>query len=110
VSLLHAEVAVVDLRKVNDHLLSLIHPHGQSKARFFISHGFSPSGPGLLIAAFARHAQEGKVRFSRRNVFGNIHTVRGPLVTPDGRAPSVESVWIIEFGTDYPGLITADPS
>jgi hypothetical protein len=110
VGVLHAEAAVVDLRKVNDYLLSLTHPEGRSKARFFISHGFKPGEPDSIITALQRHAREGKVRLSRRNVFGNIHTVRGPLQTPDGRGPMVETVWIIEFGTEFPRLITAYPS
>jgi len=110
VGLLHAESAVVDPRKVNDYLLSMTHPEGRSKARFFISHGFKAAEPGPLITALLRHAREGKVRLSRRNVFGSIHTVRGPLLTPDGRGPMVETVWIIEFGTEFPRLITAYPS
>jgi hypothetical protein len=110
VGLLHAESAVVDLRKIDDYLLSLTHSEGRSKARFFISHGFTPGDPGLLVAALLRHAREGKVRLSRRNIFGNIHTVKGSMPTPDGRSPMVESVWIIEFGTEYPRLITAYPS
>jgi hypothetical protein len=110
VGVLYAEAAVVDLRKVNDYLLSLTHPEGRSKARFFISHGFSSSEPERLVVALQRHACDGRVRLSRRNVFGNIHTVTGPLLTPDGRAPMVESVWIIEFGTELPRLITAYPS
>jgi hypothetical protein len=110
VGVLHAEAAIVDLRKINDYLLSLTHPEGRSKARFFISHGFTTGEPELLVAALLRHAREGKVRLSRRNVFGNIHTVRGSLLTPDGRGPIVESVWIIEFGTEFPRLITAYPS
>jgi hypothetical protein len=110
VGVLRAEAAVIDPRKINDYLLSLTHPEGRSKARFFISHGFTSGEPELLVAALLHHAREGKVRLSRRNVFGNIHTVRGPLLTPDGRSPMVESVWIIEFGTEFPRLITAYPS
>ncbi len=108
--LVHASAAVVDLRKVNDYLLSLTHPEGRTKARFFISHGFNPSEPENLVAALLRHARDGEVRLSRRNVFGNIHTVKGPMVTPDERTPTVDSVWIVEFGTEFPRLITAYPS
>jgi hypothetical protein len=110
VGLIHATAAVVDLRKVNDHLLSLTHPEGRTKARFFISHGFTPGEPQVLVAALLLHARDGEVRLSRRNVFGNIHTVKGPMPTPDGRTPTVESVWIVEFGTEFPRLITAYPS
>ena len=106
----NGEQAVVDLRKINDYLLSFSHPDGRTKARFFCSHGFATERPEELGAALRRHALENSVRLSRRNVFGNIHTVWGPLRTPDGRNPVIDSVWIIEFGAESPRLITAYPN
>jgi hypothetical protein len=110
VPLLHWEQAIVDPRKISDYLLSLTHPEGRTKARFFCSHGFAPERPEELASALLLHARENSVRLSRRNIFGNIHTVQGPLRTPDGRNPVIDSVWIIEFGTELPRLITAYPN
>jgi hypothetical protein len=38
-----AENAFVDQSKIVDYLLSMTHPDGQAKARFFIAFGFHPS-------------------------------------------------------------------
>jgi hypothetical protein len=64
----NGEQAVVDLRKIKDYLLSPTHPEGRAKARFFIRHGFSTDRPEELALAFIRHAKEGALRLSRRNI------------------------------------------
>jgi len=38
-----AEYAFVDQSKIVDYLLSMTHPDGQAKARFFVSFGFQPN-------------------------------------------------------------------
>ena len=38
----HAGEASVAKSKIADYLLSLLHPYGRTKARFFIQHGFLP--------------------------------------------------------------------
>jgi hypothetical protein len=106
----NAGQAIIDPRKITDYLLSSSHPEGRTKARFFGAHGFSIDRPAQLAAALARHAVENSVRLSRRNTFGTIYTVSGPLPAPDGRIPMVDSVWIIELEAEVPRLITAYPN
>jgi hypothetical protein len=40
---------------------------------------------------------------------GTRYTVDGPIQCPDGRTPSVRTVWIVEPGRPGPRLITAHP-
>jgi hypothetical protein len=37
------------------------------------------------------------------------YTVQGPLPAPDGRAPVIRSVWIIDQGWQWPRFVTAFP-
>ena len=42
--------AILDNRKITQYLLSTVHPTGASKAKFFISFGFSPAAGFPRIA------------------------------------------------------------
>ncbi len=45
--------------KISDYLLSIIHPVGRHKQRFFVAVGFSHDRPQNLVAALRRVAREG---------------------------------------------------
>jgi hypothetical protein len=47
----NAEHAIVAQSKIVDYLVSLSHPDGRGKARFVLSHGFSPDDWELLARA-----------------------------------------------------------
>lgn len=42
--------------------------------------------------------------------FGVRYVVVGILSTPDGRGPTVRTVWFIEHGEEIPRLVTAYPA
>ncbi len=105
----YAEQAVVHPNKLNDYLLSLTHPEGRAKARFFVSYGFTADDPAKLSSSLRQHALGNEASLSKDNKFGRLFLVEGPLVTPDGRNPSLRSVWIIEPESTTPRLITAYP-
>jgi hypothetical protein len=59
--------------------------------------------------ALISHAQLCHVTKLSESGFGTKYQVDGPLSCPDGRLPTVRSVWIVDVGTDFPRLITAHP-
>jgi hypothetical protein len=101
--------AVVPQEKVEGYLLSLTHPVGRFKARFFAHFGFSASSWQALADALLRHAEANEVVESDDTEFGTRYTVDGLLEAPDGRRPRVRVVWFVERDETAPRLVTAYP-
>lgn len=104
----HAEVAVVPAAKVRDYLLSLEHPIGRAKARFFTALGFRPAEWTQLQAALLTHGAAGEA-VAVPSSFGQKYEVRGILQGPNGRRAGVVTVWIAASGETRPRLVTAFP-
>ena len=105
----NAAQARVDREKITEYLLCASHPDGRSKAEFFARFGFRVDDWGLLAEALRVHGRRHSVVEQVDSPFGTRYTVDGPLQTPDGRNPSVRTVWMIERGGSIPRLITAHP-
>jgi hypothetical protein len=101
--------AILDDRKVTQYLLNSVHPAVASKAKFFMSFGFSPGSWAELKSAFLSHPHSNPVTNQASNAFGQKFEVSCSLVTPDGRNPCIISVWIIEPPDPDPRFITAYP-
>jgi hypothetical protein len=104
-----AENAFVDQSKIEDYLLSVTHPDGQSKARFFISFGFHPNQWRQLADALRSVGTSNPVFASVESSHGTRYVVDGVLVTPVNRSPRVRTVWILEASSAGPRLVTAYP-
>jgi hypothetical protein len=104
-----APSAYVEEKKVTDYLLSLEHPDGHAKAVFFMSFGFRAEDWESLSEALLRHALENELVDEEETPFGVQYVVEGSLRTPDGRDPTVRSVWEERAGGRGPRLITAYP-
>ena len=104
-----ANQARVDESKVTDYLLSAGHPDGSSKARFFERFGFHSFEWTVLSAALVEHGQVNPVANVVETGYGRRYSVDGQIRSPDGRNPTIRTVWIIETGLDFPRLITAYP-
>jgi Domain of unknown function (DUF6883) len=102
--------AILDDRKITQYLLSTTHPTGASKAKFFISFGFSPGNWAELKSALLHHPQNNPVTNQVISPFGQKFEVSCSLVAPDGRNPCIISVWIIEPPDPNPRFITAYPN
>jgi len=102
--------AILDDRKITQYLLSTVHATGASKAKFFISFGFSPGNWAELKSALLNHPQNNRLTSRASNPFGQKFEVSCSLVTPDGRNPCIISVWIIESADPNPRFITAYPN
>jgi hypothetical protein len=102
--------AEVPLAKVTHYLLNPAHPDGAPKAAFFTAMGFNRANPSRLIDALLAHIRDNPAVEVQQAPFGALYVLDAALPTPDGRAPIVRSVWIIEPRFDYPRLVTAYPA
>ncbi|MCK2055631.1 hypothetical protein J7U37_16130 [Methylobacterium sp. 37f] len=83
--------------KLVDYLLDLSHPRGGSKARFFLTFGFSLDRPMELADALADHVLRTEGRPQNLTENGPTKLVfEGRLRAPNGREPWVRSVWQVE--------------
>jgi len=105
----HANRAVIDERKITAYLLSPGPPYGHAKARFFSHFGFSLSTWEELREALRRQAQEGKVMKVEKTPFGVKYVIEGPLSTPQGRCPTLRTVWFLAKDKPVPHFVTAYP-
>jgi hypothetical protein len=103
------EKAVIPQSKLVDYLLSLSHPYGRSKGRFFTQQGFSPERWQVLEEALRRHATECVVTERFNTAFGLKLVVEGNLVTPKGKIARIRSVWFVETDESFASFVTAYP-
>ena len=99
----------VDREKIIAYLLSPVHPQGGGKADFFVRFGFRVEDWELLAEALRTHGASQQVVKTVESPYGTRYAVEGPLESPDGRRPLVQSVWMIERGRVTARLITAYP-
>ncbi|HCS88980.1 MAG: hypothetical protein N838_17715 [Thiohalocapsa sp. PB-PSB1] len=101
--------AVVEARKVADYLLSLEHPEGESKARFFLGWGFSRRRWQILASALTKHAEENDCSAAIPGKHGTKYVVVGSISAPKGITPPIKTIWIVDDEEQCPRLITAYP-
>ena len=96
---------------MRDYLLSLSHPVGKSKARFFRGLGFDESTVNRLREELKGVIQRAPIEETERTSHGTKYVVVGSIRTPDGGNVSVRTVWMIEEeGADAPRFVTAYPA
>jgi hypothetical protein len=91
----YAARARVEQRKIVEYLLSLSHPDGSEKARFFIRFGFSSEKWKIFAQALRKHGRSHDVSASIESRHGTRYSVDGSLETPDRRNPKVRTVWVL---------------
>ena len=89
-------------------MLSMEHPIGRFKAKFWMSFGYSLERYHLLLDGLSKHVYN-DFNESEVTEFGVRYTIEAPIKAPDGRSPVVRSVWFIEKGSASPEFITAYP-
>ena len=109
VELPNAYNAKVEREKIIDYLLNFKHPSGGSKARFFTRFGFKAEQWEIFVEALRRHGSHYSVSHVEETGFGPRYSVDGRIHTPDGRNPSIRTVWQMDHGELAPRLITAYP-
>ena len=105
----NAQEAQVERRKINDYLLSLTSPDGESKARFFLGFGFRVERWQEFGEALKAQGTAFEVTGVRETDSEVRYAVDGPIATPDGRNPRIRTVWEIVRGGSVPRLVTAFP-
>jgi hypothetical protein len=105
----YAAKARVERRKIVEYLLSLSHPDGSGKAKFFVPFGFSYEKWKTFARALRQHGKDHDVSASIESRHGTRYSVDGALKTPDGRNPNVRTVWVLAKRSKSPRLVTAHP-
>jgi hypothetical protein len=105
----NAAFAIVAEKKSTAYLLSPSHLQGGSKASFFSRFGFSPERWEVLADALRDHAQANEGVSIQETLYETRYTVEGPIVSPDGRNPTVRVGWYVLRGEETPRLATAVP-
>lgn len=102
--------AFVAERKLTHYLLSLSHPVGGPKARFFRGHGFTKETSALLKEELLQLARKNEVRAEEATPHGTKYVVEGLIDTPHGTTVAVRTVWMIERERSAPRFVTAYPA
>jgi hypothetical protein len=110
VKLPHHKSALVPREKIADYLLSLTHPQDRHKAAFFSSFGFSTENWEILADSLKRQVADHPVTKVETTPFGTRYVVEGIMKMPDGRTPSIRSVWFVAEGDEIPRFATAYPT
>lgn len=105
----NAEDAYVEDRKITHYLLDLRHPKGGAKAVFFMRFGFTVEDWQILANALCQHSMNQPVIETTSADVSVQYVIEGELATPDGRNPSIRSVWQTN-GENAPRFITAYPA
>lgn len=103
----NADQAIVPREKIVDYLLSLDHQDGWGKARFFMMFGFAVERWNELEEALRHHARETDVAEEIATEYGQKYSLIGQIIAPDGRTPSIRTVWMIPTREEAPRLVTA---
>ena len=103
----NAEGAVVAPEKITHYLLSFTSPNGRPKANSFTRFGFRASEWEVFAEALCLLCLENEVVDIKETIHGVQYVIIGMIPTPDGRNPTIRTVWQIDSGTDFPRLITA---
>lgn len=101
--------AVIPKDKLLKYLLSEIHPQGRSKARFFLSVGFSQLNIRALSKALKKIAKESEVNSKVSSPHGEKYVLNGDIKAPIGKTIKIRTIWIIDKGQKRPRFVTAYP-
>jgi len=99
----------ISQEKICDYLLSLSHPVGGPKARFFRGFGFVPEKWEALAESLKAICENYEVKESSETPFGKRFVIDGVLTTPDKRNPMIRTVWFIHNGESHSHFVTAFP-
>lgn len=105
----NASLAIVEVAKVRDYLLSATHPIGRFKAVVLIALGYTQQNWPQLRDALIAHAVAGEAHAGDPTPYGWKYTVSGTLVGPNGRSGKFKTVWLIETVDSPPKFLTAYP-
>ncbi|MBV9077767.1 MAG: hypothetical protein JO048_09805 [Methylobacteriaceae bacterium] len=96
--------------KLHSYLLNLDHRSGRGKALFFRGQGFHLAATEELAEALVAHAQSPFSACEESfGPFGRKLVYVGPMVTPSGKTPVVQTVWLEATPDAFALFVTAYP-
>jgi len=99
--------AVIPRSKLEDYALNPAHKDGQHKARLFKSIlGFERTDWQKLEKIILDELPYYEAMLSREDEWGKFYSISMPIVGLNGNTALVQTIWIIETGTDYPSFVT----
>lgn len=106
-TLLNAEHAVVDYRKLSTYSLNPTHPTGGHKARVFQSAlGYNPTNSDVLASRVQKGILSAPAKVLDANQHGQRMSVDMPILGANGETVIVRSGWIYEPDTAVPRMTT----
>ncbi len=104
-----SDFAWVEEVKIKSYLLNLEHEQGGSKAKFFLSRGFTADEWKNFHDALITQGKSNPVVKVTTDKFGSRYVVDCNCPTPDKRNPCIRTVWELKEDETRPRLITAHP-
>ncbi|HDR2708995.1 DUF6883 domain-containing protein [Enterobacter mori] len=106
-TLLNAEHAVVDYRKLSTYSLDVNHPVGGHKARVFQSAlGYNPTNSDVLAGRVREGILTGPAKILNADQYGQRMAVEMPILGINGETVIVRSGWIYETDAVVPRMTT----
>lgn len=104
--------AIIKKEKITEYLLSLTHPEGKSKARFFRGIGFNETNMEEFEKALLKIGKSNEVVKidKKKSEFVIKYIIDGIIESLNGKEYKVKTVWAINVGSERPHLSTAHPS
>jgi hypothetical protein len=100
------DAAIIEIAKIEQYCLSLIHPRGRHKARVFQSVlGMTVIHAEELRGALAKAARDGDAAIGASDSYGIRYIIDFELER-DGRTAIVRSCWIVRSGEFQPRFVT----
>jgi len=103
------KTAVIESKKIQDYLLSSVHPVGKAKAAWFSILGYSSSDPDLLKHDIMKISGLEATLFEETQ-YGQKYGIVGSIIGPNGKSGELMTVWIIRTDEDFPRFVTAYPN
>ena len=101
----NGESAMLDLRKVHDYCLSLVHPRGKHKARVFeVALGLTAEDSVILAGALYRAAAENEAMQGTSDRYDRF--IIDFDLEHKGRTAAIRSCWIVLTGENVPRFVT----
>jgi hypothetical protein len=104
-----AHTAIIRLEKLRNYLLSVTHPVGRSKARFFRAAGFNELNLNEFKEALLALCRTNEVQQVEKTPFGLKYVIDGVIHSPLGKELLITTVWIIVNDQETPRFVTAYP-
>jgi hypothetical protein len=95
--------------KLTEYLLDL-NGREPSKARYFLSRGFTMQTWFSLADALAKHAVDNWPGHVISTSYGHKRVVTGGMECPDGSVTDILAVWMVATGITVASLVTAYPN